>query len=633
MHPLALEILKKHWGYEQFRPAQEPIVTSILEGKDTLAMLPTGGGKSICFQVPAMVKKGVCLVISPLISLMEDQVKNLSEHGIPALALTGSIPYYEIERLMHNVQHEAYKFLYLSPERLANEEVIFYLKSTPLNYIVIDEAHCISHWGKDFRPAYLACKNLREWFPTLPIIALTATATERVQKDIIEHLKIPQAQIIKGSLIRSNLAYMTYCIDDKWERLTRILLKNKESSIVYVRNRRLSEELAQHLTEEGFTATSFHGGLPVEEKSKRLGMWKLGDVQVMVATNAFGMGIDKADVRTVIHWDLPSSLEDYFQEAGRAGRDGHKAFAIVLYNDNDVKKLLVDTQRSQVSPEFLKELYPKLCSHFIIATGEGEGTSHLFNLADFASKTQMDALKIYQGLEVLDRNGVLSLSQAFFRKANVQILLSSREVIDYLENNTELKELLFFLMRKYSGIHEQVISFRIEKIAGNLHLTSPEIQQKLEKLQQDGIISYRSENTDAEITFLMPRDDERTINYISPQVRWYNENKVNQCNEVLAYIEQEEKCNQRFLLEYFSEETKEDCGICSYCIARKQKNLSKASVESISEEILRLVSSHPMSSQELCRKSSYHEWEILHVLTLLLDKEKIQLLPTNQWSA
>ena len=356
MDTFALEILKKHWGYDEFRPTQEPIITSILQGNDTLAMLPTGGGKSICFQVPALMKDGVCLVISPLISLMEDQVKNLTDRGISALALAGNIPFYELERLMSNVQSEAYKFLYMAPERLNNNEVATRLKASSINYIVIDEAHCISHWGKDFRPAYLECKKLREWFPHIPIIALTATATERVQRDILENLQIPKASVIKGSLIRSNLAYMTYKIDNKWNRLERILLKNKGSSIIYVRNRRLSEELAHHLCEEGFSAMSFHGGLSVDEKGKRLAMWRLADIQIMVATNAFGMGIDKADVRTVIHWDLPNSLEDYFQEAGRAGRDGLKAFAIILYNDNDVKKLLVDTERSQVSVSFLKEM-------------------------------------------------------------------------------------------------------------------------------------------------------------------------------------------------------------------------------------------------------------------------------------
>lgn len=631
MDTFALEILKKHWGYDKFRPTQEPIITSILQGNDTLAMLPTGGGKSICFQVPALMKDGVCLVISPLISLMEDQVKNLTDRGISALALAGNIPFYELERLMSNVQSEAYKFLYMAPERLNNNEVTTRLKASSINYIVIDEAHCISHWGKDFRPAYLECKKLREWFPHIPIIALTATATERVQRDILENLQIPKASVIKGSLIRSNLAYMTYKIDNKWNRLERILLKNKGSSIIYVRNRRLSEELAHHLCEEGFSAMSFHGGLSVEEKGKRLAMWRLADIQIMVATNAFGMGIDKADVRTVIHWDLPNSLEDYFQEAGRAGRDGLKAFAIILYNDNDVKKLLVDTERSQVSVSFLKEMFPKLCSYFHLAIGEGEGNSFIFNLADFAQKTQLDALKIYQGLEVLDRNGILSLSQAFFRKATVRILISSREAIDYLQRNIQEKELLFFLMRKYSGIHEQNISFRIENIATNLHITALEVQKKLEKLHNDGVISYKSENTDAEITFIMPRDDDRTINYISPQVKWYNQHKVEQCNDVLRYIEEEKVCNEQFLLNYFGEKLGTPCGICSHCIESKQKNLSKEQIKAISEEILALIAYHPMSSQEICLASSYYEWEILHVLTLLLDQEKITILATNQY--
>ena len=298
MEQLLKDILQKYWGYPDFRPAQKPIVEAIMNDKDTLAMLPTGGGKSICFQVPALAKDGVCLVISPLISLMEDQVNTLISFGIKAICLTGNIPYNELDRILTNGVYEAYKFLYIAPERLQNELVQERIKAMKISLIVIDEAHCISHWGKDFRPAYLNCKWLKDWFPKTPLIALTATATEQVQKDIIENLNIPKATIIKASLHRNNLAYMKYFSDDKKNFLIRILRKNKESAIIYVRNRQLTNELSSFLNQQGFSSTSYHGGLSVEEKNKRLSFWKLDDIQIMVATNAFGMGIDKPDVRT-----------------------------------------------------------------------------------------------------------------------------------------------------------------------------------------------------------------------------------------------------------------------------------------------------------------------------------------------
>lgn len=626
----SLEILKKYWGYDSFREPQQEIIFSVLQKKDTLAILPTGGGKSICFQIPALLQEGICLVISPLIALMQDQVSNLQDKGISAVALTGTIVFHELERILNNAIYGAYQFLYISPERLQNAFVQEKLKSMKINLIAIDEAHCISHWGQDFRPAYLACGQLREWFPEVPIIALTASATPAIEQDIIKNLQLQYPNIIKKTLRRVNLSYMVYEIEDKRGRLERILSKNTESSIIYVRNRKLTMELTQYLKDKGFSATFFHGGLSSEEKKIRMNMWLMNDVQVMVATNAFGMGIDKPDVRTVIHWDLPNSLEDYFQEAGRAGRDGKKAYAFLLYNQNDVKKLQYTTQLSQVSLDYLKLVYRKLCNYFQIAYAEGEGTTHVFKLSDFTFRNKLDVYQTYQALEVLDRNSILSLSQAFYRKATLRILVSSEQVRSYLLQNPAEKELMYYLMRNYTGIYEQIISFQVEKIAPHIRKSTNEILQQLNRLKANQIIEYKEENTDAEITFLMPRDDDRTIHFISPQVKWFNKHKKEQAQAVFDFLNAKNQCKERFLLAYFGEKTDKDCGICSYCIEKKSKN--NLITPEIELQIMQFLQEKPATSQEICQKFSIEESKIILLLKKWIDKQIIKRNSFNQYT-
>ncbi|MDO4881377.1 MAG: RecQ family ATP-dependent DNA helicase [Capnocytophaga sp.] len=630
MEQLLKDILQKYWGYSDFRPAQKPIVEAIMSGKDTLAMLPTGGGKSICFQVPALAQDGICLVISPLISLMEDQVNNLISFGIKAVCLTGNIPYNELDRILTNAACEAYKFLYIAPERLQNNLVQERIKAMNINLIVIDEAHCISHWGKDFRPAYLNCKKLKNWHPQTPIIALTATATEQVQKDIIDNLQISKATIIKSSLGRNNLAYMKYFSDDKKNFLIRILRKNKESAIVYVRNRQLTNELSQFLVQQGFTATSYHGGLSVEEKNTRLSIWKLDDIQIMVATNAFGMGIDKPDVRTVIHWDLPPSLEDYFQEAGRAGRDGNKAYAILLYNENDCNKLKINTNQSLISLEYLKDIYKKLCSFCQIAYGEGVGVTCGFHLGTFCQRFGLETIRVYRAMEVLDRNSIISLNQTFSRKATLQILVNNNDILEYVQQNSSEKELIYHLIRTYSGIYTQNIPILIEKTAVKLKISTEKLLKQLEKLKNNGIIDFKYENSDAEITFLVPRDDDRTINFIKPQIKWFNDHKIEQAKSVLNFIENNKCCNQKYLLAYFDEKTEHDCGICSYCLEKNNKNKPK-NLQPVKDFIIHLLQEKPMDSQEIFLKSEFLLNDILKSLQELFEENKININISNQY--
>ena len=613
MQPHALEILKKYWGYDQFRPAQEPIVDAILQGKDTLAMLPTGGGKSLCFQVPAMAKEGVCLVISPLISLMEDQVRNLSEKGIPALALTGSIPHYELERLLGNVQSEAYKFVYMAPERLSNELVLYRLQHTLLSYIVIDEAHCISHWGKDFRPAYLECQRLKQWFPALPIVALTATATDRVQEDILQLLQIPKATVIKGSLARPTLAYMTYYIEDKWERLGRILTKNKESSIVYVRNRRLTEELAQHLCDEGFTATSFHGGLSTEEKSQRLGMWKAGNVQVVVATNAFGMGIDKPDVRLVLHLTMPSSLEEYFQEAGRAGRDGQRAYAVAIVSRRDSQLLQRRLEDSFPPKDYIRHCYDQLCNYLEIGEGEGLGRSYSVDVEHFIRLFHMRPVQTYHALEIMQLARWLRYEEDGGRSRLMFLIPSSQLYQPHIGPD----KLIRAILRSYTGLFSSYVSIYEPDLAEATGYTVEEIYEHLARLGRIGVLHYIPQRQVPRITFLVWREESRLLQ-IAPEA--YEERRRRMADRIAcvrSYIEAEETCRSRMLLAYFGEEEAVPCGCCDVCLTRHPWGLHQYVIDACREALERLFLTTERPSLpvvELVASLPYPELEVYEAL-------------------
>lgn len=623
----SLEILQKYWGYEQFREPQYDIIRSVMNEQDTLAILPTGGGKSVCFQVPALLKEGVCLVISPLVALIQDQVNTLTSKGIKAVALTGSIAFHDLERILNNGIYNAYKFLYLPPERLQNPFVQQKIQQMNICLIAIDEAHCISHWGRDFRPAYLDCKYLKQWFSKVPMIALTASATSEIQKDIISQLQMKNTNIIKKKLNRSNLAYTVYEVDDKFSRLERILTKNKENSIVYVRSRKRTIELSKYLQNQGFSTTFYHGGLSNEEKKTNMTLWMNDKVQTIVATNAFGMGVDKQNVRSVIHWDLPSSIEDYFQEAGRAGRDGKKAFAIILYNQNDVNNLNNNAQMSQISIDYLKILYKKLCSYFYIAYGEGEGFSCSFNFSEFTSRFGLNPFEVYQGLDFLERNGVISFNPSFHRKASVRITATSEQIQKYLKTNPQEKNLLYYLMRTYTGIYNQEIEFKPEKVAHIIEQSPKQISEQLDHLQKNGIIYHKAENTDAEITFLVPREDDKTIYYIAPEIKWFNQHKKEQYLAVLDYIKNKKQCKEQYLISYFGEKSKTPCGICSFCIEQKKKTNNT----DYQKDIIDFLKNSPATSQQICQNFSLYESEILFLLQKLVNERKIYKNSTNQY--
>ena len=521
----ALQILKKHWGHDNFRSLQNEIIDSVLSGQDTFALMPTGGGKSICFQIPAMMKDGICLVISPLVALMKDQVANLQQRNIKAIALTGGIKTDEIIDLLDNCQFGNYKFLYLSPERLQSDWILDRIKTLTINLIAIDEAHCVSQWGHDFRPAYLKIANLKEHFPKIPFLALTATATPKVKKDIISELGLNNPQVFQKSFKRDNIAYMVFEIEDKLFRIEQILKKNPQPSIIYVRNRKSCIDVSSQLQSLGFKATYYHGGLSSKEKNNNMQLWIEEKVQVMVATNAFGMGIDKANVKTVIHIQLPENLENYYQEAGRAGRDNEKAFAVLLTNPSDIEQ--TKNQFIHVLPDkkFLKETFIKLCNYFQIAYGEGINEQYSFNLNQFCSKYNFPVLKTYNAMQFLDRQGIITLSKEFSEKITIQFIIPSKEVIRYISLNPNDEEIILAILRTYPGIYEIPTAFNLQLIAKKSKHSDSEVQAVLEKLYQKGIIEYRSKNNDTTLIFNEIREDDRTINRVSKYLENQNQLK------------------------------------------------------------------------------------------------------------
>ncbi len=625
----SLEILQKYWNHDAFRDSQEAIINSVLEGKDTFGLLPTGGGKSVCFQIPALLMDGVCLVISPLIALMKDQVANLQKRDIKAMALTGGISLDQTLVLLDNCAFGNYKFLYLSPERLQNDYVLDRIKTLPINLIVIDEAHCVSQWGHDFRPAYLKINLLKNYFIKTPFLALTASATQRVREDIVKQLQLKNPQIFEKSFARENIAYMVFEAEDKIFRMLQILKKHKESSIIYVRNRKSCTLIAAHLETSGINATYYHGGLLPKEKDKNMQLWMNDKVQVIVATNAFGMGIDKPNAKTVIHLQLPENIENYYQEAGRAGRNGEKAFAVILTNKADISK--AKSQFLEVLPDkvFLNTMYIKLCNYFRIAFGEGIDEEFWFNLNQFCAKYNFPILKTYNALQFLDNQGILSLSQEFSEKITMQFVIPSKEVIRYNSLNPNDEEIILTILRSYPGIYEILTPINISLIAKKSNVSEEVVSAILNKLKEKQIIDYKSKNNDVQLIFNEIRDDERTINRVSKFLEKQNELKKSQFLSVLNYVSDSKTCKSCLILTYFGEAKTKDCGICSYCISKPK---AKVAVKILNDKILQLLQIQEMNSREIEKLTKSKTTDVIFAIQSLLESNSIKILANNKYT-
>ncbi len=624
------DILTKYWGYTFFKPMQEEIITSVMDGKDTVALLPTGGGKSLCFQIPAMAMDGICIVVSPLVALMGDQVNALKERGIKALKLTGGISFDELNTLLDNTLYGNYKFLYLSPERLQQEIVQNYIKQMNVNLIAVDEAHCISQWGNDFRPAYKNITLLREIHPLIPIIALTATATPEVLEDTISELKMELPAVFRNSFVRENLSYQVFKEEDKLYKTEQFLKTNNGSAIVYVRNRKGTIEISEQLNSLGISATFYHGGISAKEKAQKLQAWRNGVVSTMVATNAFGMGIDHANVRFVIHLQIPESLESYFQEAGRAGRDGQYAAAVLLYNEYDKIYLKQQFVESLPTTSDLKTIYRTLSNYFQIPYGEGEFTKHNFGFSEFCKTYSLNTLLAYNALNSLDRLGIIQLSQEFGRKSIVQFLISSEKVLQYFEKDITTSVIGKTILRIYGGIFEMPTAINLDLIVNKTGQPIETVISILKKMERDQVVEMTLQITDATLTFLVPREDDKTINVISREVEALNRKKKAQVNSVLNYITNTKTCRSIQLVMYFGETTASKCGICSVCKTQTKK-LSKTEMQQLAEQILALLEEAELTSREISERLTFAETDILKVLRLLMDAEKINANPKNQY--
>jgi len=625
--PDAKQLLKKYWGHDEFRMPQSEIIQSVLDGRDNFVLMPTGGGKSICFQIPPLMHDGLCLVISPLVALMKDQVANLQAKGIKAIALTGGIPQHEISDLLDNCQFGNYKFLYLSPERLQIDWILERIKNLPINLVAIDEAHCVSQWGHDFRPSYLKIALLKPHFPKVPFLALTASATARVQQDIIDHLSLENPVIFKKSFARQNLAYMVLKAEDKLFRAEQILKKHPQPSIIYVRNRKSCIDVSQQLNALGIPATYYHGGLHAKEKDQNMQLWMQEKARVIVATNAFGMGIDKPNVKTVIHIQLPENLENYYQEAGRGGRNGDDAFAVLLVGASDI-----DTVKSQflgVLPdkEFLTTIYIKLCNYFQIAYSEGIGETFSFNLNQFCLQYKFNVMKAYNALQFLDQQGIITLSQEFSEKITAQFIIPSKEVLRYMSLNPADEAILLAMLRSYPGIHEIATPLNLPLLVKKSGREQNEILELLEKLKKRNIIEYQARKNDATLLFNEVREDARTINRVSKYLENQNQLKTSQLADVIDYVSDQSTCKSVKILNYFGEDTKESCGICSVCIKGKPSN-----AVSLRERILEHLTNKNLSSRDLENLTNEPSDAIIFALRQLLEQNAIRLRPDNSYT-
>jgi ATP-dependent DNA helicase RecQ len=629
MQSSPLDILKKYWDYHQFRPLQEDIITNVIAQKDTFVLLPTGGGKSVCYQIPALCMDGVCLVISPLIALMKDQVQNLTKKGIKAIALDSSLSFQDLDRELNNCLYGNYKFMYLSPERLQSDLVLERLRNININLIAVDEAHCISQWGNDFRPAYNNIQKVKELLPNTPTIALTGSAKPKVVEDIIENLQLKNSTVFKSSFKRDNLAYMVFETDDKQGKLLKILKKNLQSSIIYVRNRKQTKQLADYLIELGISSTFYHGGLTSKEKDNHFKLWLKNEAQVMVATNAFGMGIDKPDVKTVIHLSPTENLENYYQEAGRAGRNDEKAFAIILTNKSDIPAL--ENQITHALPEVsdLKFVYKKLCSYLGIAYQEGEHVTYDFNIYEFCKRYQLNITKTVNAITFLDRQGVLRFSKEFKNKTTLQFLVDNYNLIRYISTHKQHNTILNFILRKYGGAFESTITVDLNLIATQLKITKSSIKEQLLSIEKNNIIKLELFDSDINITLLEPREDDRTINRISRFLVQQNELKTSQFLSVANYIQTTNGCKEQQLLNYFGEDTTTNCGICSFCISEKISK--KENSLNLQEQLIDALKSNSQNSLELLNLLQCDPEELLETLRALADQSKIELLPNNKY--
>lgn len=615
---LIKEILKQYWGYDEFRPLQEDIINSVMSQQDTLALLPTGGGKSICFQVPAMAMDGICLVVSPLIALMKDQVENLKHRGINAVAIVSGMGKREIDIALDNCIYGPVKFLYLSPERLLSDLVRERVKYMKINMLAVDEAHCISQWGYDFRPPYLHIKDFRAIHPNVPILALTASATEKVQLDIIEKLDFKTKNIFRKSFERKNLSYAVINQENKLQKLLDVCKGVNGSGILYVRTRKDTVELAKYLNQHLIPAQYYHAGLDLEERAEKQNAWINDKVKVMVATNAFGMGIDKPNVRFVVHYEIPESLEAYYQEAGRAGRDEKKAYAVVLFQQRDRLSIEKKFEQNFPSPEEIKKIYHFICNYLQIPFEMGEGVTYEFNIADFCSKFQLDVISTISAIKFLEHDDYFVLNESALMLSRIQFIVSGEDLYRFQVENAKFDGFIKSVLRSYGGAFDQFINIKEKDIATKNHISKKLVIDYLKELDKLEIISYQQQTNQPLLTFIKPRYKTEDLFIDRKYLAERKSNYQQKMQHILAFVE-EDKCRSVQILNYFDEANAVECGVCDICLAKK-RNETGTLESKITAEVLKLLNHEKLSVTVLLKLIKFgNENEKLAVIRTLLD--------------
>lgn len=569
----AQEVLKQYWGYDSFRPLQEDIIQSVMDGKDTLALMPTGGGKSLCFQIPALMNDGICIVVSPLIALIQDQVAQLKQRKISAIGIFSGMHKNQIDIALDNCIYGDVKFLYVSPERLQTTIFIERVKQMKVNLLAIDEAHCISQWGHDFRPPYLKIAEFKKNIPNVPLIALTATATKDVRQEILMRLEMDSPSVFQQSFARDNLSYSAFNEEDKERRLIKILQNVQGSSVVYVRNRRRTQEISDLLNKNNINTTFYHAGLSADERSKRQERWIKNQVRTIVATNAFGMGIDKPDVRSVIHIDLPDTLEAYYQEAGRAGRDGEKAYAVALFNLKDIESLEKNILQNYPAIELVKKVYQCLGNFFQLAVGAGEFSSFDFDLLEFQKRFDLPPTETYFALKVLENEGFIQLSDSFHSPSKITLKVDNRQLYDFQLRNPKYDSFIKLLLRMYGGeLFSTFITISEVNIAKAYSIPLKEVETMLSNLEKFDLVIYDRQKDKPQVTFLTARHDSKTLPLQIQEIDYRKAKALQKAEAVAHYVQHEIRCRTQILLEYFDEITDETCGICDNCLKKKKRN-------------------------------------------------------------
>lgn len=617
------EILEKYWHYDHFRPLQEEIIDSVLAGKDTLALLPTGGGKSLCYQIPALATDGICLVISPLIALMKDQVRMLTEKHIKAKYLVSGMSHREIEIILNNCIHHDVKLLYVSPERLQSRLFIDHLRQMKVNLIAVDEAHCISQWGYDFRPPYCEIARIRQYLPNVPVIALTATATPEVVDDIRQQLEFRNGNVFRSSHLRPSLSYSVFQEDDKVGKMMRIISNVGGSGIVYVRNRRRTLELARLLNDNNIPAAAYHAGIPIKERDQRQKDWQKSPNGVMVATNAFGMGIDKPDVRFIIHYDLPESPEAYFQEAGRAGRDGRKAYAVLLYQQSDINRLRESLETDFPNPNYIRNVYRAICNYYQIPVGSGQDSQYDFDLEKVCNSYGLNAYMVFRSLTFLEREGLICLPDHNELQSRLYITIGKEELYRFQLAHRDIGDMLTAILRLYGGLFTDFTPISESVIAQRCGKTETQVYNMLKELNRLQIAEYRPKTIKPQIIFTSPRIDIKDI-YVSDRNYKDLKNAAEKRREaMIAYAENNSECRSRQLLRYFGETQSCDCGVCDVCIAKK-----KTSRNGLDDEIIDILAASPLTIKQLSQRlPKIAKDELISTVRRLLDRGVLQ---TNQ---